>query len=643
MRMFKLIFSLSLAFLVFSLSVTFAAPLRQPTEETLEALGGYPCSDNDFTCVKLTVPLDHFAAEGGETIDVVFGVLPATGERKGMFVVATGGPGTSGLAASDSYIPYYDESIPEHFDMVFFDQRGAVQSGNIQCHEAVSVYYQTDQRTETPEEEAAVIETAKAFADDCVEEMGIAPETLAFYGTNQAVEDLEAFRQAIGDDKFWLYGESYGTQYAQTYAAAHPDHLATLILDGTVDLTLTIDEYYAEQAKTFDDIFVWLTTDCNEDEACAVDTGDGDLLAFYDDLIAELTTSPISFEFPLSSGETEVRTLTLADVEYTVTNYMYTESQRMMLQRALTAGSQGNFVPLARLIYSALGIDPETLTSDPDPTYSDALFYTVECNDYDSFSGTPEERAEAYMRAGDAIEESVPRFDIVFYGDLPCVFWPGAPVDERPALLTMSGVPTIVLGATADAYTPVQNGERVYSRLEDGYEITTDGGAHITYAWGNECPDAIITAFLVDDTLPDERQMRCDGVIASDYVPNAPTEAAAYSDPLEALNAAYNEIYYLPEYYYWDAETPTAVGCTYGGTLSFEATDEGQEFDLNECVFSKGFAITGTGFSSDGVNDFSLDVAVSGDAEGNLMYVYDSEGNISVTGEYAGEAVDLAG
>jgi hypothetical protein len=162
-------------------------------------------------------------------------------------------------------------------------------------------------------------------------------------------------------------------------------------------------------------------------------------------------------------------------------------------------------------------------------------------------------------------------------------------------------------------------------------------------SWGNECPDAIITAFLVDDTLPSEREMRCDGVIASDYVPNASTEASAYADPLEALDAVYNEIYYLPEYYYWDAETPTTVGCTYGGTLSFEATDEGQEFDLTDCAFSKGFVMTGTGFSSDGVSDFSLEVAVSGDAEGNLTYVYDSDGNISVTGEYAGEKVDLAG
>jgi hypothetical protein len=59
--------------------------------------------------------------------------------------------------------------------------------------------------------------------------------------------------------------------------------------------------------------------------------------------------------------------------------------------------------------------------------------------------------------------------------------------------------------------------------------------------------------------------------------------------------------------------------------------------------FSKGFAMTGTGFSSDGVSDFALDVIVSGDEEGTLSYTLDSEGNSHVTGDYAGKPVDLSG
>jgi pimeloyl-ACP methyl ester carboxylesterase len=632
---------LGLMILLLGISIIQAAP-AQSTAEILEQLGGYPCPDSDFTCVKLSVPLDHFAEETSETIDVVFGVLPATGERKGMFVTVTGGPGTTGLASADSYTAAFDPAIPEHFDIVFFDQRGAVQSGNIQCQQAVLTYYSKNQLTETPEQEAQAIEDAKTFAEDCVKEMGIPVETLPYYATTQAIEDLEAFREIIGDEKFWLYGESYGTQYAQTYAAAHTDHLAGLILDGTVDLTLSIDAYYQETAQTFNDVFIWLMEDCNEDEACAADVVGGDLLAFYDDLMAELATSPITFQFPLGSGETIERSLTRAQIEYAVSNYFYSEGDRQILQRALTAASQGNFIPLAHVVYNAYTLDPDTLTVTPDPTYSDAMFYAVECNDYSISDGTPEEKAETYMRAGDQIDTSVPRAGSFFYGDLPCAFWPTEAPVERPAPLVAEGVPTLVLGATADVYTPVGNGERVYENLDDGYLITTDGGAHITYGWGNACPDEIVVAFLAEDQMPDERETRCEGTIADDYVANAPAEAASYADPLEALNAVYNEIYYTPQYYYWDGETSTSMGCVYGGSFTFEATDEGQEFQFNQCAFSKGFAMTGTGLSSDGVSDFALDVEVSGDAEGTLSYVYDGEGT-TVSGDYAGEAVDLTG
>ena len=69
----------------------------QDTASRLEGLGSYPCPDSDFICVKLPVPLNHFDPSDSRMIDVVFGVLPATGERKGMFVTSIGGPGGSGL------------------------------------------------------------------------------------------------------------------------------------------------------------------------------------------------------------------------------------------------------------------------------------------------------------------------------------------------------------------------------------------------------------------------------------------------------------------------------------------------------------------------------------------------------------------
>ena len=76
-----------------------------------------------MTCVTLQVPLNHFDAANTETIDVVFAVLPAFGERYGMYVQAyPGGPGGEGI--SSAYTGYFSNSVLEHYDIVYYDQRG---------------------------------------------------------------------------------------------------------------------------------------------------------------------------------------------------------------------------------------------------------------------------------------------------------------------------------------------------------------------------------------------------------------------------------------------------------------------------------------------------------------------------------------
>jgi hypothetical protein len=150
-----------------AVSVT-EAPVTEPASG-LKGLGGVPCPDSAFTCVTLTVPLNHFDANDSRTVKVVFAILPATGERKGMFVTATGGPGSAGLTSADSYTSSFDPSITEHFDIVFFDQRGVGQSGGLQCTKAAATFYRGDWSANTPQEEAAMVKSARTFSNDCVE------------------------------------------------------------------------------------------------------------------------------------------------------------------------------------------------------------------------------------------------------------------------------------------------------------------------------------------------------------------------------------------------------------------------------------------------------------------------------------------
>jgi hypothetical protein len=178
--------------------------------------------------------------------------------------------------------------------------------------------------------------------------------------------------------------------------------------------------------------------------------------------------------------------------------------------------------------------------------------------------------------------------------------------------------------------------------LADGYLVTMQGGAHIIFGRGDACVDDLVTDFLVNGTVPAERETVCEGVMYDPYMPIPLMDAKDYADPLEAMTSMDNNINYLPEYYDWDWETPTSVGCNHGGVLSFEISDEGVAFTFEGCSFSKGFSMDGTGAYIDETGDFTMEITVSGYKEGTLVYTHLYEGGVTLTGEYGGKIINLS-
>ena len=637
-------------------------PTQEPVEATLtsiatklEELGGAPCEETpDLTCVTIQVPLNHFDAANTETIGVVFGVRPASGARHGMYVQAfPGGPGGEGL--SSAYLDYFSESVLEHFDIVFFDQRGIGLSNPLECPVAFDkdfIRYLTDvdnlgeEGYDTPEEQQAAVDDARAYIEECVAEIGIEPAKLAFFGTDQVAEDIESFREIIGDEKIWLYGVSYGTAVSQTYAYAHADRLAGLILDGTINMTQTGEESAVSQEKAFDKVLVAVLKACNEDEACSKDMGGEDAVAVYDKLAAKIADTPIAYEFPLPSGEKAKGAFTFNQFEYTTAYQMYTLTSRMIFLKALAAANKGDIIPLLRLMYINTVIDPATFDYLGDPTFSDTMFLGVLCTDDTFFSGTQEERIAQTIEAGQASNGTVPRVDGSVYTGLPCAFWPASPKETvRREPLVLEGVPTFVLNATLDPATPFEEGEAVYQNLANGYHIYVEGGIHSIYGWGYDCPDNIITDFLVDGKLPAQRETVCTDWEAepySFYSPNVPANVNDFADALEMMTALDDNFYYLPEVYYGDWEEAETVGCTFGGTYTFGPSDDGAAYTYDRCSMLSGLVVTGTGAYNSGLGIFTSSLEISGEKEGTLIYNYNYQTRTAtLTGKLDGETVNL--
>lgn len=593
------------------------------------------CHDSEFTCITLRVPRDHFADAEGPTFDVTFGLLRASGEEsRGAFVTVTGGPGSSGLAVADGYTGALDPAIPEEYDIIFFDQRGVGQSEPIQCPEASLAYYLSPTG---PEDREAYAAEADRFTDACVAESGVDPEAFAYYSTRQAVEDLEVFRTWLGVEQIQLYGESYGTQYAQQYANAHPDRVAGLFLDGPVDLTVSGFDYYAEQTRSFADTLELTLTECADAPVCGTDTS-GDPLEAYDALTAELTDAPTPFEFVTDQGAVEERDLTVGLFESAVATSVYSPTDRMLLLRALAYASRGELLPVARLGYLALAQDAETLEMEPDPSYSDAMYYAVECTDYLFPGPTEEERVAAFFAAADEQGMDELRLGSGFFGDLPCAYWPARPTtDTRPAALTDTPFPVWVLASTADPATPYRGAVRIYERLTNGYLIVQSGGPHVIFGRGDPCPDEPVTTYLLTGELPDPRRTDCSVDAVDPYIPIAAPSADDYADPLEAMLAVDDEINYSADFWYWSGEKPLALGCLNGGTLRYVASDDGYEVELTDCETSAGLPLTGDAVIDDTDGTFELSVT---SADGtDLDYLRDADGGISVEGQFDGQPV----
>jgi len=635
-------------------TATSAPPAVNNMSSMLERLGGQTCEENhSFTCVTIQVPLDHFDSSNTETLDIVFAIAPAKGERYGMYVQAfPGGPGGEGVSTGG--LSWYSDQILEHYDIVYFDQRGVGLSDPLSCPTAYAKDFlgflnATDKAGlegyDTPAEQQAAIDEAHTFVESCVTEMGIDPAKLNFYGTNQVAEDIESFRKEVGDEKFWLYGVSYGTAVAQTYAASHADRLAGLVLDGTIDMTLTGEQSALAQEKAFDKVLVAVLKACDEDTACAAELG-GNALAVYDKLAAQISKKPIAYEFPLPSGEKVKRTFTFNQWEYTTAYQMYSLGGRMLFLRALASANQGDIIPMARLLYQQANLDPATGDYVGDPTFSDTMFYDVNCTDNSYFSGTQEERITKTIEAGQASNGTIPRVDGSVYTGLYCAYWPSAPKDVvKKAPLTANGVPTIVLNATLDPATPFEGGKNVFEHLSNGYHIYVEGGLHSIYGYGNACPDDYITNFLVKGELPADRETVCqwDPAVVRPYKSLMPKDVSDFANPLEIFSAIDSQLLSQPEYYYSHFTEETSFACNYGGSFTFGPSDTGETYSYKDCEFTQGFAITGSGTYNSNSGLLTFGSQVDGKKKGTLTYIHDySTRKESVTGEYGGETIDLS-
>lgn len=438
-------------------------------------------------CGKIEVPVDYAKPQDG-TAELAMIKFPATGQKIGSLVINPGGPGESGVEAAVGLVDILPPEIRQRFDLIGFDPRGVGSSTPaLWCN---SDKDNDDSRADpqvdyTPAGVAHIENLTKEFIARCVDKMG--KEFLQNIGTANVVKDLDAIREALGDDKLTYLGYSYGTRIGSAYAEAYPDKVRAMILDGAVDPNADPIEADIRQATAFQTAFDNYAADCAKDPACPLGTDPAKAVAVYRGMVDPLVDKPAPTADPrgLSYGDAIIGTIMA----------LYSPNLWHLLTQGLTQlkGGRGDALLVLADMY---------MRRDAEGRYTNATDARVAVNCVDKPAITDRSKVIAEDRR---LREVAPFMSYgQFTGDAPlstCAFWPVPPTSEPHAISAAGLPPTLVVSTTHDPATPYQAGVDLAKQLGGGL-LTYDGTQHTVVFQGKTCVDSYASAYLLDGTVP---------------------------------------------------------------------------------------------------------------------------------------------
>ncbi|MFD3543205.1 alpha/beta hydrolase [Streptomyces sp. NPDC058662] len=452
------------------------------------AQGGGQVPPKDWQCATLDVPLDYAEPEG-ETVPIALIRAKARdqGNRIGSLVFNFGGPGASGITALTGTAQQF-EALRSKYDLVGFDPRGVGASAPVRCEDdkQLDTYYAQDSSPDTPQKEAAFLDTNKAYQQACRAKSG---KLLPHVGTPDAARDLDRIRQALGDDKLHYIGFSYGTELGGVYAHLFPKNVGRAVFDAVVDPTKTPEESALGQAKGFQLALDNFAQDCvDRGDACRLRGSTAkEVEATVIELQKSLAAKPIA-----GIGD---RKLTESAATSGIASALYSKETWPLLEQGIDEAEGGQGQLLLRLSDALNG-------RDPGGRYSNIGAANTAINCADSKQRYTLEQTKAKLPA---FRAASPVFgDFLGWAMLSCSDWPVAGASDTPDVSAPGSAPILVIGNTGDPATPYEGARNMVERLGPGVgvELTYKGEGHGAYTTGDRCVQDAVNTYLLEGKAP---------------------------------------------------------------------------------------------------------------------------------------------
>jgi pimeloyl-ACP methyl ester carboxylesterase len=548
-------------------------------------------------CGTLERALDPTGAVPGR-IAIYFEYYPHTGPAPaaGTLVATEGGPGFPATESREEYLGLF-EPLRATRDVVIMDNRGTGHSAAIDCK---------------PLQEAAVLTEANIGA--CGRSLGPAA---SLYGSALAGDDLAAILEALGVGPVDLYGDSYGTYFAQTFALRHPGLLRSLILDGAYPLDGPDYPWYPHYAPAMREKF---NRACERSPECSAIPGSS--IEHIAPALKALRERP--FTAHVRTGEGEMSTFTANATQLAIV--MFGSAPALASVREVDAAArayvEGDRQPLLRLMAETLAeTDSRDETHSP-LLYSAGLAAAVSCGDPPQIfdmSLAPKERLAARDAAIARRESSAPEtyapFTIAEYRRMPldyafidqCAQWPvprSPPVAPVAADDPYPEVPVLVVSGDLDNMTSMADGAAAAARFPRAHHVVLTNGFHVNALphSRSECGAKLVRRFIENLTTGDDScaaevpPVRLVPRFARSAAELAPAHAGADNAASEAALRVVSATLYTCEDVITRA-VASGAGAGVGlraGSFTAAAAAEGLHITLEEVRWTEDVAVSGT-------------------------------------------------
>lgn len=415
----------------------------------------------------LTVP-ENWDKPEKRKIKIAVAVLKNFSQNKNPNVVVfiQGGPGAANVANITTWL---NHPLRENNDIVILDIRGTGLSEPRLCPELGNEFLQILAKNQSKAEDEKQ-KTAAAML--CKQELLNKGVDIEAYNSLSVAKDLHALKQQLKYSKWNVYGVSYGTYMAQVYANAFPEDIKSLILDSVID---NITNYYTENTSNYMKSLLKVFEECKKNPNCNAQYPD--LEAKYYETIAQLQKNPLTVEVDKNLVETGKFTFNEEDFKVAVQQALYHKQLVEVIPLLIYQANQRNKGALGNLVAAFSSL----LSMDY------GVYYCVSCNET-----LPVNDISAYEK--DAAKFKKLSGGVSFYkSDFKvCEKWNEGKnskvVFNELNNLNNATFPVLILSGGYDPITPVDNGEALAKKLQNGTVLiaSTYGHTPSFTAIGNE-------------------------------------------------------------------------------------------------------------------------------------------------------------